>query len=81
MATPPKRPRRLKGRGPTPKAVDRPYHKAAKFGKKRSNDRSRPRTERNSDERPRSDRPRSDRPRSDRPRSDRPRGERRREEF
>lgn len=70
MATPPKRPRRLKGRGPTPKAADRPYHKAAKFGKKRrGSETSRSRTEREND----------DRPRSDRPRSDRPRGERRRE--
>ena len=97
MATPPKRPRRLKGRGPTPKAADRPYHKAAKFGKRKrtsdgprsrsesaSDERARsdrPRGERRRDDRPRSDRPRSDRPRSDRPRSDRPRGERRREEF
>ncbi len=92
MATPPKRPRRLKGRGPTPKAADRPYHKAAKFGKrKRTSDGPRSRSESAGDERARSDRPRgerrrddrprSDRPRSDRPRSDRPRGERRREEF
>ena len=37
MASAPKRPRRLKGKGPTPKASDRPYHKAAKAKPKSRN--------------------------------------------
>ncbi len=40
--------RGLEGKGPTPKAKDRPYHKTYKPGSKPENDRSRPQTRRRS---------------------------------
>lgn len=76
----------LKGKGPTPKAKDRPYHKAAKKkpattprGRSKSSTSERPeraRPERGRPESTRLERARPDRARSDRSRSERARPER-----
>jgi len=74
--------KRLTGKGPTPKAEDRPYHAAAKRKKAVAKKSASKTTSTRSDGKeirptraPRGERPRGERPRGERPIGERPRGE------